>query len=195
MDNREFDEEADYIAGEDLNQREEVGSDDLEDEDDEGEVSDYFEQDDLESVKAWFEAIRERRAEEADALDEELSRATRDIKDFETELKRVLKWKELPHLDTMNGHIPDSTVDVERYRRLLRDKRDIARRRLRDLVRQDREDLEWIWKLERNQRLKDRRERESDEPTRREREPNKDRRPVSKSQQRAANWKANKGKS
>jgi hypothetical protein len=195
MDNQEFEEEADYVTEEDLRKLNEAESNDQEDEEEYGEVSDYFEQDDLESVKAWFETIRERRAEEADALDIELAKAINDLEEFETELKRVLKWKELEHIESMNGNIPEYTVDVTRYRRMLRDQRDIAKRRLRDLVKQEREDLEWIWKLERNQRYKDREERESEEPVRREHEPKKDYKPVTKSQQRAANWKTNKGKS
>jgi len=182
------------MENQELGEKEAAYIDDEDREDDEEEYSDYIEQDDLETVKEWLEVIRQRRTEEADTLEDELTLAIADLEEFEEDLKDVLKWKRKKHLDTMNGSVSEYAVDIERYRRMLREKRDTIKRRLRDLVRQDREDLEWTWKLERNQRNSERQERESDWQTRREREPDEEYRPASKSQQRAANWKQNKGK-
>lgn len=137
----------------------------------------YVEQDDLETVKEWFEKIREERIIEAEKLEDELEEAETDIQNFLEELEYVRSWKAKKHLETMNGQINEKQMEIERYHRMLRDKRDFIKRRLRDLVKQDREDLDWIWKLERNQR-----------------EASKEYRPTTKEQIRAANWKArNKG--
>lgn len=144
----------------------------------------YVEQEDLETVKKWFEEIRDKRAEEADRLEAELEEAEADLEEFETDLEETRQWKPKKHLDTANGQIVEDAVDVERYRRMLRDKRDYTLRRLRDLVKQDREDLEWIRKLERSERLETERE---------EQKATEEYRPTTKSQQRAANWKARKG--
>ena len=55
-----------------------------EDEDDEEFYSLYVEQDDLETVKEWFEQIRENRIDEANRLEVELEKA-------ETDIVRVLR--------------------------------------------------------------------------------------------------------
>lgn len=142
-------------------------------EDQEEALTYYVEQDDLETVKLWLEDIREKRIEEAERLEVELEEAEADIKDFEEDLESIREWKPKRHIESMNGEVKENEMDIERYRRMLRDKRDFALRRLRDLVRQERDDLEWIWKLER-------REREATEAYR----------PTTKKEHRAADWKA-----
>ena len=89
----------------------------------------------------------------------------------------------------MNGSVNEWKVDTERYYRTLRDKRDFAKRQLRDLVKQDREDIEWMWELERNERNRERNEQRD------ERDQEGHQRTTSKSspasQKRAADWKRN----
>lgn len=134
----------------------------------------YVEQDDLEIVREWFEDLRKERNIEAARLEDELEEAETDLKNFSEELEGIRTWKAKRHIDPTTAQVNDKQMNIERYHRMLRDKRDFIKRRLNDLVRQERDDLEWIWKLERNQREATKKYR-SAEPT--------------KQQQRAANWK------
>jgi hypothetical protein len=132
----------------------------------------YVEQDDLETVKAWLKIVRAIRTEEAMRLEEELEEATAKLEKFERKPDERRKWLAKANLELDLSVVIEREMDTERYHRLLRDNRDYTQRRLRDLVKQDREDLEWIRKLERE-----------------EREATKEYRPLTKSQQRAADWK------
>ncbi len=96
-------------------------------EDDETGYSLYVEQDDLEIVREWFEEIRVDRIDEANRLEVELAQAERDIREFLEELENVDAWKsERGHIEWTNGEVRERRINVERYYRMLRDKRDFA---------------------------------------------------------------------
>lgn len=134
----------------------------------------YIGQDNLKDVKEWFEDLQKDRSEEAGRLEDELEEAIKDIESFNEELKGFY-WKNKGHLELSNGEVDRRNMDIERYHRMLKDKRDFIKRRLNELVRQERDDIEWIWKLERNQREATKQYRSTD-PT--------------KQQLRAVNWKS-----
>lgn len=146
-------------------------------EDQETTLSYYVEQDDLEEVKDWFETNRESRNEEAARLEVALEEAQAQLQEFEEKLE-VHREREANLMFHNRDLTPNpNDVEIERYHRLLRENVWNIRRQLRDLVRWDRDDLEWIWKLERQQR-----------------EAANSYRPVTKKQQRSANWKEKKAK-
>lgn len=138
----------------------------------------YVEQDDLETVKAWFERTRRQRKEEAERLEQRLDEATAELDEYEIRLEARRERKANQMFP--NNNLAPSAMDesIERYYRSLRQKVWDLKRQLRDLIRWDRDDLEWLATLERK-----------------EREANKQYRPSNnevRQQQRAENWRAKK---
>jgi len=139
-------------------------------------LSYYVDQDNLETIKAWLRESREWRSQEAERLEQELEEAEADLEQFRTELEKYRESKTKYVFDLwLNNTLSDTEVDIERYHNMLQSKKANTLRRIRDLIKQDREDLEWIWKLEQRDK----------------REAFKEPRLTTK-QQRAANWKSRK---
>lgn len=141
-------------------------------------MSYYVEQDDLKSVRAWFEENRKLRSKEAARLEVKLKEADDELEEFEYQLDYREKQKASIYNFGSNDLTPNPYEEgIERHHRSLRQKRWDFTRQLRDLVRWERDDLEWLSTLERKEREAHRQYRSTND---------------TKQQQRAENWRNRK---
>jgi len=132
----------------------------------------YEEQNDINKVRTWFKRDRETRKADAEVIEQNLDEAIDKLEDFEEKLEGELE--QLARIGfSHNSLVPDANKsEIERYHRILQDRVWNLKRQIRDLIRWERDDLEWMVKLERQ-----------------EREAAKQPKPNEAKQQRSANWK------
>lgn len=127
-----------------------------------------MDQDSLENFRKWYKVEHDRREQETERLKELLEETEAKLEEWKETLEEQNGWNSNRFGDRL-GEVPNpSELEVERYNQgLWRWKWDIERR-LRDLVRGERDDLEWKAKLEGRLRARERANRgvhseESDE--------------------------------
>jgi len=133
----------------------------------------YEEQDDIEAVRKWLKRDRETRKADAEVIEQSLDEAIEKLDTFEDRLVEENKQQARIGFG-QNDLVPNAhRSEIERYHRILQDRVWSLKRQIRDLVRWERDDLEWMSKLERQ-----------------EREAGKHYKPTeTKQQQRATGWK------
>jgi hypothetical protein len=104
-------------------------------------------QDDLEAIKDWFEDSREARGNEIDLLGLKLAEADAELAMFEEDYT----MHRASHNYRDELELMPREEKIERRYQMLRQKKWEIMRQIRDLIRWEREDLEWIWKLERKE--------------------------------------------
>jgi hypothetical protein len=132
-------------------------------------MSYYVEQDDLGTVKAWFEENRRLRREEAARLEQRLEEVNAELDEFEDRLEEHREREAKLMFHRMDLTPTPMEEGIERYSRSLRQRKWDFTRQLRDLVRWDRDDLEWIGTLERKEREANRQYRSANDTRQRER--------------------------
>jgi len=133
----------------------------------------YVEQDDTKVVREWFKENRISRKEEAERLKEQLEDVEEVLDRFLPGLEKHLEYQSRNSHNRYSDIVPNlKEREIERYHQSLWDRRRDILRQLRDLVRWERDDLEWMERLERK-----------------EREASRHYSSETKQQERAANWK------
>jgi len=130
---------------------------DQESEDTEELIHEYYEeQDNLKTVREWFKHSREFRRKEAERLEQELAQVENDLEEFENELQGSDRHKRYGWIEPYNGRVDREAMEVERLKQSLRNRRNDILHRIRNLIRWDRDDLQWIGTLEGRQRARER---------------------------------------
>jgi predicted nuclease with TOPRIM domain len=98
-------------------------------------MSYYVEQDDLGTVKAWFEENRRLRREEAARLEQRLEEVNAELDEFEDRLEEHREREAKLMFHRMDLTPTPMEEGIERYSRSLRQRKWDFTRQLRDLVR------------------------------------------------------------
>jgi len=133
----------------------------------------YKEQDDIKVFREWLKRDRETRKEDAEVIEQNLDEAIDKLNTFEDRL--VEENEQLTRIGFgQNELVPNAhKSEIERYHRILQERVWSLKRQIRDLIRWERDDLEWMSKLERQEREADKHHGSAE----------------TKQQQRTANWK------
>jgi hypothetical protein len=95
----------------------------------------------------WLEISRDFRTQEAQNLEQELEEIEEDINDLEEGIKSVRKYRDKNLYDYSQEAVSEREMSFIRTLNYLKDKRWDIIRRLRDLIRWDRDDLNWLGTL------------------------------------------------